>query len=259
MNGFISLARIAIVVGWTILLSGVAEAVAVRQEVERMELDWGSHKVRYFGAADADSGSYKEAEHSAWQDGLNYVMKAAKDLNVQAYDHLIDNPDRLAKQANAAAEAISSATYSLNTTYYSNGGIKVHLEANLPKLFATQAIRFRQKEAPAPGFSEFTGVLLALDKSMSPTPTYQIVDEKGNPLFTAADMAREAFEKNLMGRWYKRPTKEEELQAVGQNPVRVQVQVKGSNQLVVSRAEWQKLMNGHQGLLVSGQIALALP
>jgi hypothetical protein len=72
-------------------------------------------------------------------------------------------------------------------------------------------------------------------------------------------MAEEAFRKNLMGRWYRRPSSSELSEAVGKNPISIHATLMPSGQIVVPREAWDKALEGHKSLLINGAIALALP
>ena len=56
-----------------------------------------------------------------------------------------------------------------DTTYYSDGKIRVHLENLLAKAIGSDAIRFRLKEALDPGMIQHSGVLFVLDEKVSPS------------------------------------------------------------------------------------------
>lgn len=248
------------------LLAGATAPLAAAPVVEsegRLEVNWGSQRIRFFGEAKAgDDGAeaLKTAEKKAWQDGLNYVTDAVRDLNVAANEALVTNTEALTRQAKEAARQVASSTFSFNTTYFADGTIRVHLENALPKALEVQGLRFKQKEALQASMTHYSGLVLKLDQAARPRPTYAVVDEEGNILFDVHDMAEDGYRRNLMGRWFKRPTQAELVEAVGKNPVTVAATVKsGGEALVVNRAAWDQALEGHRALLVNGTVALSLP
>lgn len=235
-----------------------AHSAPVTETRGRLEVNWATLRVRFYGEVQPDADGLKTAEKRAWQDGLNYAMDAVRDLNVSANEPLVTDPERLAEDAREAARQVASSTYSYNTTYFGNGSVRVHLESSLPKALDTTSLRFRQREALEPTMLQRTGLVLEADQAAKPRPTYQVVDEAGNVLFDVKDMAANGYRKNLMGRWYRRPTASELKDAVGTNPLRLKAKVVGER-FVVNREEWDNATNGHQSLLVNGLLAIALP
>lgn len=228
---------------------------------DRMEINWSTLKIRFYGEAalsESDPEAYKSAEKKAWHDGLSYVADAVRNLNVSVNEGLVASPDKLTEDARKAAKQVSTATSSFNTTYYGDGRVRVHLESTLPKALETSGIRFRQKDPSEPAMTQYSAIVLKADKATKPKPSYQVVDENGAVLFDVKDMAEESYRRNLMGRWFKKPTATELGEAAGKNPVQLAAVVQ-DGRFVVSRGEWDKALEGHRSLLVNGQVVIALP
>ncbi len=243
------------------VFAGSAFAGQVVDATDRMEINWSTLKIRFYGEAvlnDSDSDAYKSAERKAWHDGLTYASEAVRNLNVSVNEGLVASPDKLTEDARKAAKQVSTSTSSYNTTYFGDGHVRVHLESTLPKALETSGIRFRQKDPSEPAMTQFTGIVLKADKATKPKPIYQVVDESGAVVFDVKDMAEEAYRKNLMGRWFKRPTAGELGEAAGKNPVQLEAEVQ-DGRFVVSRASWDKALEGHRSLLVNGLVVIALP
>ncbi len=247
-----------------------ADAKQVIEKSDRMEVNWSTLRIRFYGEAEADLQSdddYKFAEKKAWRDGLRYVSGAVRDIYIAQNEMLFGNPDLLSKAANKAAKSISTSTFSYDTTYYANGTIRVHLENMLSKAIASDAIRFRLKEALDPGLIQHSGVLFELDNKIKPSATYKVIDENGETLFDAKEMAESAFKKNLMGRWFIAPHSSELEASIGNVPVRIPVKLMdnstvnsaGNSTFVVKRKYWDRVIEGHKALLRSGRIALSMP
>ncbi len=237
-----------------------ALAAALIEKNDRLEINWSTQKFRFYGEATIGVGqdSYKDAEKQAWRDGMSYVSDAVRSLNLLINEAEGVSADRLAEDAKTAAKQVAQTTYSHSTTYFGDGGVRVLLENQLPRALDSSAIKFRRQEAVEPILNQYTGIIFKLSASMKPAPAYQIVDEEGKVLFDVKDMAAVSYRKNLMGRWFKRATQDEILEAVGKGPIEVPAKPVGGK-IVVSRNDWENLVGGHQGLLVSGLIALTQP
>lgn len=247
------------------LLTPVDKALgtAIVESSDRLEVNWSSLKIRFYGEAvassDDDAPGLKAAERRAWQDGLAYVSEAVRNLNATVYNDFLGDPDKVSSHAREAARAVAASTFSYNTTYFADGTIRVHLENSLSRALETAAVRFRQKEALTVAAMAHTGIVLRLDKAVRPRPIYMVVDAQGNVLFNVADMAEQAFRRNLMGRWFQAPTPSELAEAVGRNPLVVPATSAGEGRFVVDRESWDKAVEGHRAYLINGTIALALP
>lgn len=244
--------------------SSALHAAPVVEEGGRLEVNWGTHRIRFYGEAkssDSDGAeALKAAEKKAWQDGLAYVSDAVRDLNIAANESHVSNTEALTQNAREAARQVATSTFSYNTTYFGDGTVRVHLENALPKALEVAGLRFRQKEALQTAMTQFSGIVLKCDKALKPRATYQVVDETGTVVFDVRDMAEDAFRRNLMGRWFRRPSPSELVEVVGNNPVTVAASVgSDATRLVVDRAAWEAALEGHRALLVNGTIALALP
>ncbi len=244
-------------------ISAPARATPILETHDRMEINWSTLRIRFYGEAAANGSEpdgFKTAEKKAWHEGLNYATDAVRNLNISTNEGVVTNPDKLAEDARQAAKQVATSTFSYNTTYFGDGSVRVHLENNLPRALETSGIRFRQKESSdQPAMTQYTGLVLRTDKTTKPRPIYQVVDEGGAVLFDVKDMAEDAYRKNLMGRWFKRPGAGELTEAVGKNPLTLAAATSADGKFTVNRAEWDKALEGHRSLLVNGQVAIALP
>ena len=241
-------------------MASAALGSAVVESNDRLEINWTTLRLRYYGEATINSSSddLKAAEKRAGRDGLNYANDAVRNMNIAANEPYAASPEKLAEDARQAAHQVSVGTSSYSTTYFADGTVRVYLESPLGKALESSAIHFRQKEAPEQTMTQYTGIVLSVDHLVKPRATYQVVDQEGNILFDAKDMAQASFNKRLMGRWVRRPTAVELADAVGKNPLQIPVLVK-DGKFLVRRDIWEKATEGHRSLLVSGIIAIALP
>jgi len=241
-------------------MASAAQGAAVIESSDRLEINWTTLRLRYYGEATISSSSddLKAAEKRAWREGLSYANDAVRNMNIAANEPFASTPEKLAEDARQAAHQVSIGTSSYSTTYFADGTVRVYLESPLGKALESSAIHFRQKEAPEQTMTQFTGIVLSADHVVKPRAAYQVIDEEGKILFDAKDMAQASFNKRLMGRWIRRPTAMELADAVGKNPLQIPVSMK-DGKFLVQRDIWEKAIEGHRSLLVSGIIAIALP
>jgi hypothetical protein len=245
-----------------LLCSHNAEGVQLVEHHDRMEINWSSHKIRFFGESGPHENMLKGvdgAEKRAWADGLSYIESSIHDYGVSVFESLSTNMEKVSAEAGAAAKSITKSVYSYNTLYFGDGTVRVYLESALPKALTTSLIRFRQKEAASTQLMQRTGLVIRLDSRVQPRPRYRVVDETGMPLFDAKDMSEEGFSRNLMGRWYEAPADAESAEFVGKSPLEISATVDPKGQFVVPRQAWNDALEGHKALLVNGLIAVVMP
>ena len=246
----------------TLLLPAVAAAAPLIEVDDRLEVNWSTLQLRFFGeaAVPAQADGYKTAEKEAWHEGVTYAAAAVRALNATLNEQPVGETAEGAVEGEVAkaSKQLASAIHSVNTTYFADGTVRVQLESALAKALVTSGVRFRQHEAAETVQSEVTGIVLKSAASTKPKARYEVVDENGELLFGVHDLAQEAYKKNLMGRWFRRPTGDELTAAVGPSPVTIPATAK-DGRFVVDRHTWDEALNGHRSLLVNGTIAVALP
>jgi len=227
---------------------------------DRLEVNWSMLRVRFFGEAPVGSGEdgFKVGEKQAWREGIAFATQAVHSLNMTLREAPSPNTPEALEDAAKAAKQVASSLRSYNTTYFADGTVRVHLESSLAKALTTSGLHFRQREAAQSVPAEYTGIVLRSAASAKPTAVYSIVDEHGDLLFDVHAMAQESYKKNLMGRWFRHPTKDELEAAVGASPLNIGV-VPSGGRFVVKRHDWDEAMLGHRSLLINGTIAIALP
>lgn len=247
-----------------VLAFGATEIIAapVIETTDRLEINWSTLRIRFYGEAkmgmDLTGEGYQGLEKRAWRDGVTYAGDAVRNLNIAANAGASGSQDKISDDAKQAAKAFTQSIYSVSTTYYGDGTVRVLLESTLPKALGPAGIRFRQREASDPAMTQYTGLLLKLDRSMRPKAVFQVVDESGAVVHDVHDMAQEAFGRNLMARWFRNPTAAEIAEVVGSSPLQLNARVENEH-LVVERSAWDQAIEGHRSLLVNGAVAIAIP
>jgi hypothetical protein len=229
--------------------AGTAEAAPLTETQGQLELNWSTMLVRFTGQAQPtpeDGASFKPTERRAWQDALATVGPQFSSLK-----------GSLPGLRDDAADLVRSTSWSKNTTYFSDGQVRVLLENALPKIFANEAIGTaplaEAKDLPA------TGVILSVTKSARPVAAWTLRDQTGREVFGPKMVSRNSWEQTLMGRWFRRPGRREIEAHVGAQPVSIDV-VPGSGPgelvLVSNLAEEQE--NTVRYLMATGRVVLAV-
>lgn len=245
---------IGLATSFLVLFAAEAIAQPLIERDDRVEIDWAHMKLRFYGEAMISDDSFRSAEQKAWQDGIQYISSQLKHLRGR---HL-GAPDASREQLekNVAAQ-ITTSTYSLNTTYYGNGKVRVQLENALTKALYPMDVGFKllkPEETP----TKNSGVVIRVKGDLRPQAVYRVVNEQGQPVYEAMDVAKEAFDKRFMGAWFQNPTPEEMRPIVGGNPSVVEAQAIGNGVIRVNQAFWQKATAGNENLLQSAKVAIAL-
>jgi hypothetical protein len=243
-------------------------AVPVVQKKDRLELDWGNLKLRFYGVYTPTKDEHSTVESStakAINEGLSYAKKAIEQ-NYSEFLNQKNRPDNGNKKSpneetKNAGESLVRASYQYHIEYFANGAVKVHFESALQKMYQSDSLTVFKAPSPVPveEGNGFSGLVLRSNKAIEPSPFLKIIDESGNVLFSAADMDKEAFKKNFMGRWLINPKREELTKIVGAKPVSLTVTHDSQGSFVVQRVAWAEAMQDSRSALVNGRIAVVLP
>lgn len=236
--------------------SFTAHAKPVVEKNDRVEIDWSAMKIRFYGEAQAPNAqeTYRGAEQRAWQDGIAYIsmnLNKLRDGRVEALDGSRSEADR------QALKSVTTSTYSVNTTYFSNGKIRVHLENALPRALDPGPVAFKSLAAEK-GRTKNSGLVLRVAGTPRPSATYRVVTDQGQAVFEVRDVSKESFEKNFMGAWFQSPSPAELQAAVGSNPIYVDAQVDGAGTFRVSQGQWTEALSGNESLLRAAKVAVAI-
>lgn len=240
-----------------------ASATAVIEMFDRFEINWTNLRFRFYGesvSSDIYQESLKSAERDAWRNGIAYLQNSIGKIVIATQQTTLrDSQAGFEAAAREVSKLLVKTTSSFNTIYFADGRVRVVLENLLSRTIPVEAMRFRQREPVSYGSLEFSGIGLRLSKSVRPSARYVVIDEHGETLFDVHAMAEDAYKKNLMGRWLKRPSAAETNELIGKTPAILDSEVIAEGRFRVPRAVWDQVVEGHRALLVNGVIALLLP
>ena len=248
-----------------VLLIGLSSTIGLSAPVvevyDRFEMNWGTLRVKFFGEKRGSSSEgleYQEKQQMAWEDGLAYVSDKIRDMrkNKDCWDTEIE-PENV--EAERAFDGVSKSTYSTLTTYFGEGSIRIQMESSLTKALFPAAVNLDSTEPGSAEGVKHTGVVLEVDgkSSVTPCPTYTLVDESGEVLFDSKKVWKAAFEKNFMARWYSQPSKNEVRRHVGDNPLKIPVKLDSKGRFSLDRVVWEQVVVGNEPLLSGAKVMIS--
>ncbi len=243
--------------------STIVQAQPVVEQIDRLQLDWGNLKLRFVGNYRNEKGelSYLEIEKHAVSDGIVGVQESIVKIHQEELSRQGVPKELAERSAVMAAEAVTRNTYSYQTSFFKDGTVRVFLESNLTQALARKDAIFRKASDEKRKDPRFSGLILRVDKSIRPMASYEVVDSSGNLLFNEKAVVREAYEKNLMGRWFTDLQRDELDRYIGPKPVSITVRVdaKNPNRFLVERGPWTDALQDSDALLSEARIALVVP
>ncbi|SME89843.1 hypothetical protein [Pseudobacteriovorax antillogorgiicola] len=230
-----------------------SSAVDGQSSYERVELNWDTMRIRFYGEA-KQSGSLRDTEKEAVKEGISYIVEALPAIRMANLEQglLGEQDDR------SIVQGVSTKTYTYGTTYFSDGRVRVDLESSLPNALAPQGLDFT-KDEPSELNTRNTGIVVELPSAMDPQMIYEIQNQAGESLYRLKDVARSEFAKNFMGRFFDGDSKRRLNYFSGEKPINIKGKSKGDRIIVVDGKEWQSLVDGNYGLLEQAKVAIVGP
>ena len=247
-----------VIVAGIFLVEWTSFAKPIVESKDRAELDWGDFELRFYGVAEAKGteDELKAIERRAWHDGSRYIFGLVSEVYAQKASHSIgqQKSEDLSKKA---GDIVARSTASYDTTYFSDGSVKVSLSNSLTKAFS--GIRTTASNSPNLQDSiisqpKNSGVIFQLRGRVSPLAVYHVVDQNGDNLYGLKDVKPAAYSKNLMGRWFENASKQEVQKFVGPNPVTVQLTMGSRGTFVANSDEWRLAFGSNRELLKDSKI-----
>ncbi|MBQ48440.1 MAG: hypothetical protein CMP10_13565 [Zetaproteobacteria bacterium] len=219
----------------------------------RVEVNWSSMKIKYYGESqvEADAVSYQEAEKRAWQNGLDYINEVMPEIRSSFGISLSSDPEAVAAQNTL----VSRSSYSVDTRYFNDGKIRVYLESSLGRALQSPILKLSAK--PEKFEAKNSGLIIKLDGGVV-SETYKIINQNNDILFSTEDVSKQAFLRNMMGRWFVKDKGRAFSRSVGPDPVAVGGVLVKKGLIRVDDSEWKSSLEGNQGLLHGAKVALVL-
>ena len=238
----------------------VGKSRSVIEKAGRVEFNWTTLKIRFFGEADGLKAGrgYPVLEKEAWSDGIQYIYQKLPEIRRKRRCWQFDLDDVHAK---IAAEEVSMSTYSYMTTYFGSGGMRVHMESSLIKAFHPGKLDFGEMDEDDGSLEgvSYTGVVFEVAGEVSPCPVFSLYDEtSGDLLFDVTSVSKISFDKGFMARWVRHPDSKELLRLAGSRPLVIPLVLNDSGKMVLSRKIWDEVLVGNEPLLSHSRVVFAL-
>ncbi len=232
-------------------LTSFANAQPVTEQIDRFELNYSTMRLRFYGEATVDFAQkgFEGAEKIATEDGLVYALAALAKVRAQK---------GLSEEASAAlATELTKTAYVFNTTYFTDGRVRVELDSSLPKAM-DPGVKDFLGEDPAAQPSEGSAVVVQISGLKTPFLQTEIRSTDGELLYSPKDIAKSAYKKQMTGRWFFKNSGELKSY-VGAKPVEIDAVAEGDKTLIVTKESWTKLKTEHPRLLEEAKLAFVIP
>ena len=230
-----------------ILSSGVADAAPLVEKYGRFEINWSTHRLRFFGYG--DEGDFSKSEKAAWKDGLKYLVRELP----QVLSKLSPGSQSIDFKA---GERVASATYRVKTVYYSNGSARVLMESQLSRAFSPKLADFIINE-PSTEASRNSKIVIRLDRPIRPSPLFKVI-VNGETVYSYKSVAASSFRRGLVGSFFVWDKSQAPKSIVGRNPIVIFGKV-SSEGIIVSEGDWRRAIRGNQPILSRAGIAVSFP
>ncbi|MDQ3234834.1 MAG: hypothetical protein M3Q07_23765 [Pseudobdellovibrionaceae bacterium] len=232
-------------------LTSVGHAQPVTEQIDRFELNYSTMRIRFYGEASVDFSQkgFEGAEKIATEDGLGYVLTALAKIRTQK---------GLSEGASAAlASELTKTAYVYNTTYFTDGRVRVELDSSLPRALDLGVSEFAGED-PKAAASDGSAVVVQISGLKTPFLQTEIRSTDGELLYSPKDVAKSAYKKQMTGRWFFKNSGELKSY-VGAKPVEIDAVAEGDKTLIVTKDSWTKLQAEHPRLLEEAKLAFVIP
>jgi hypothetical protein len=233
-------------------------------EVAPVKWDWSAMKIRFVGKAwpQTPEEGFSAVEKRAFTDGLAVAVQEVEKQHQQVMKSQ-QIPSSIAVQsAGQASKRMSRGAYTVHTEYFGDGSVRLSMESNLAAALFFSTLSFPiEKGASIQGIAS-TGVVLRSSSYIPPMSFYEVTDEGGQILFSVQQVAKDAYQKNLMGRWLTKSAggKIDGLsRAVGKHPISIEIKSVVGNRFQVEGVKWKEALAQSWALLENAKIAVVTP
>lgn len=217
-----------------------ASAVVTKVEGDdRITINWETQKLRFYGLG--DEGDFLVSEKLALREGLVYLNERVPQIQRALWG--------TQEKGLGALRGATSAVYTLGTTYYANGGVKIDLETRLSRVLVAPV----EEELP---FSlddqECQRVIILLSKPTIPQAFFELVTPSGK-VYDSGSVDPVFLSKTLMGRWVTEVSGDKKAE------LSLNATVEKVGHFMVSEAEWERTLDHCEMALKAGSVVLVVP
>ena len=215
------------------------------EENGRLTINWASQKVRFYGIG--DEGVFEASERKALREGLTFLSSRAQAVRASLL--------RAAKEEtfSYSLRGATNAVYSVGTTYFANGSVKMDLETRLSRVLFPAPKSEVESSVEGEKCSE---VRLILSSTTFPQAIYQLFAGQ-DAVFSMSDVEPYSLQTRLMGRWYK--GKGLGGRGLVGSIFRADIEDIGIGRYKISQNDWDALKETCDIALRTGRISLVVP
>lgn len=243
------------VLQWT-LLQVVAYGAEVVDIQGAWKINWSKGRMEYVGNVVPNSEGkegYRELESKVWKSARDSAVQLIPSIRQQ-----YEGSDEMSRKwSQLAVGKVQKSIVSKNTAYLADGSVSVKFMANPGDFFYAEGLG--AVDLPERLSESCSGVIFRLADAQKPVPYYRVIGPGGQVLLSLSDVKRAAYEKNLMGKWFKAPTLAELKSVSDGNIKEFPVVAVDRSTFRVSVEADTKDLKGCAGAIASSRIALAIP
>jgi hypothetical protein len=221
-----------------------------------LKVDWSNQVLQFTGTAAANPNlDWKNVEIKALESARTSISQAAETLFLERNSGA--DPSVVQAQGLQVKQKLKKSTYSRRNEYGSDGALRLSLESKLIKVLLLDGLG--TGEATSISKDGPTGIILKVKGLTKPQATFKISEASQGVVFAPEKVNQTAYQKNLMGRWFKEPlTIEEQTKSAGLNPLTIDVTIEKDGVFKVSKADWDKVNQEALPLLKEAKVAILL-
>jgi len=241
--------------GISVLKAPQIMAAPLIEDFGDLKVDWSNQSLLFTGTSAASPNQdWKTAERLATEAAKEAVSKAAESLFLERQAAI--DQKQLELQTAQTKQRLKSATFSRRNEYGSDGSLRVNLEAKMARLFVLDGLSAESSPVPKEGP---TGVIFRVKGNTKPQAVYTLKEQSEGAILSPLQVSKPAYQKNLMGRWYKAPlTPEEQKKSAGQTPLTLDVTATKDGEFTVLKADWDKVSQQALPLLKEARVAFVV-
>lgn len=253
----------ALVLG--LLPTALAAEGPIVEKLEHGEINWTTKSVVATGSGAPDlklknvAQVRLNAERAAKVDAYRNVLEALKGVKITAAesgDSALSNP-----QVRAQVQGILRGCKTVDTRYYSDGGVDVVVKCALDGGLATTLAPVKdRKKVSTTGEATYSGLIIdAIGTSAKPALKPRVLDAEGAPVYEPAMVGPSVLRQHGAASYARSVDEAKQNKRVGKNPLVVKAAMLGDvgSDIQISAEDAKKLREVNQTFLAEARVVIA--
>lgn len=256
---------VAAAIGVGLSAQPAAAAEPVVEKLEHGQIDWSAKTVIVTGSGapklDLENVAQVRlaAERAAKLDAYRKIVESLKGVRITATE--LGSAQMSKIQVRTQVQGIIRGCKTVDTRYYSDGGVDVVLQCPLDGgLAAALAPIDKRKKVSTDGEAKYSGLIVdATGLGAKPALSPRILDEEGGELYGAAMVNPGPMRQRGAAGFSRSVDAAKEDVRVGKNPLVIKASAVGEadTDIKVSAADAEKLKTGNLSFLAEGRVVIA--